>query len=686
MSTRLSLPPLAAALLIAGATALGVPALATAATSFGPAVEYDAGGADVQVLAVGDYDEDGNPDLAVVNELALIGDPIPGKVTIVAGNADGTFSTTPVTVDLGTVYNSELVTADLNSDGHLDLIAGDSASGTLQIGLGDGDMGFTQATPASFSGSRVDGLVTGDFDGDGNVDLAAGNDDTDTLQVLLGAGDGTFTAGAGYVSVIDRDFTAIATGDFDADGNDDLAVGDYNQGSVIPLFGDGAGGFAVADETTISSGCACGIVDDVAVGDLDGDGADDIIGVDNYEGRVLTMVNGSQRDFTAKRLSAGGSPVDATLADVSGDGVLDLLATDYDPFSGSGPGRLMWKVGDGAGGFGTTRMQAAGDMPTALDVGDFNDDGKPDAVVADTSGVVNVALNTSAPSVSAAPESIAFGNQAISTVSAKHTVTVSNADTQAMRVTKVVLSGSDADDILLTDACTGVAVPGGGSCAISARLIPSASGSRTASLEITHDAGPPITVPITGNGTVLPQGEQGDPGPQGPQGDPGPQGPQGDPGAPGAPGAVGAQGASGAPGAQGDPGPQGPSGPVGPVGLTGAGGLGPTGPGGPAGPQGANGAATERVALVLAESRFRATAGKRRSVAFGVSAPGKATLTIKKGKKRAASVTRTLSKAGASTIRVPRLARGTYTLELTFATADSTTATVSARYTVARGR
>ena len=138
MSTQSSLRPLAAAFLIAGASALGLPSIASAATSFGDAVEYDAGGGDVQVLAVGDYNEDGRLDLAVVNELAQVGVPTPGKVTILTGNADGTFSTSPVTVDIGTVYNSELVTADVNGDGHLDLIAGDSASGTLQIGLGDG--------------------------------------------------------------------------------------------------------------------------------------------------------------------------------------------------------------------------------------------------------------------------------------------------------------------------------------------------------------------------------------------------------------------------------------------------------------------------------------------------------------------------------------------------------------------
>ena len=119
-------------------------------------------------------------------------------------------------------------------------------------------------------------VVTADFNGDGAQDIAVSNyggsvaGDRGNVAVLLSNGDGTFadvvtfSPGAGYPR-------AIAVGDFNNDGRQDIAVANAAYGQVNVLLGDGNGGFpnAVASAAGISAR-------DMAVGDFNGDGMQDL--------------------------------------------------------------------------------------------------------------------------------------------------------------------------------------------------------------------------------------------------------------------------------------------------------------------------------------------------------------------------------------------------------------------------
>jgi hypothetical protein len=179
-------------------------------------------------IAVGDFNGDGALDLAMLG-----GTPY---VWVLLGNGDGTFKNAPVD-PVGTPDISEsedLAVGDFNGDGNLDVaVTGLSATHAMNVLLGNGDGTFTAVPKCCGFGdgnnTRNDFMTLGDFNGDGKLDVAilpeeeSGLLPADFVQVLLGRGDGTLTP-TDYAVLMNAPSTAIAAGDFDGDGRLDLAV------------------------------------------------------------------------------------------------------------------------------------------------------------------------------------------------------------------------------------------------------------------------------------------------------------------------------------------------------------------------------------------------------------------------------------------------------------------------------
>jgi hypothetical protein len=280
-------------------------------------------------VAVGDFNADGNLDLAVVNQRKLVG--LAGNVSVRLGNGDGSFQP-QVTYPLGRYPNTVRV-ADFNGDGKPDLtIANATGSGQkrgfVQVLLGNGD-GTFQAGIRSDGGKSPAGLAVGDLNGDGRLDLVTFDIcaiDCNTLRVnaLLGNGDGTFkvawTSGGGSTP------GAVALGDFNGDGKLDLAVTDGAQLSIRLGKGDGTFGTKV--------NYAAGVTPFwIAVADFDGDGKLDVA-VTNFgsTGSVSVLLgegNGTFQPATNYPLSPVAIPIEMVAADVNGDQRVDLVVTDH---------------------------------------------------------------------------------------------------------------------------------------------------------------------------------------------------------------------------------------------------------------------------------------------------------------------------------------------------------------------
>ena len=144
---------------------------------------------------------------------------------------------------------------DFNGDGIPDLAVANSGDNTVTVLLGNGSGGFTAATGSPFAaGSYPDSVAVGDFNGDGIADLVVANLYSNNVTILLGNGSGSFTpAGGSPFAAVSPSFIAVA--DFNGDGIADLAVTNgVSNGTVTVLLGNGSAGFTAASGSPITVG------------------------------------------------------------------------------------------------------------------------------------------------------------------------------------------------------------------------------------------------------------------------------------------------------------------------------------------------------------------------------------------------------------------------------------------------
>jgi hypothetical protein len=142
---------------------------------------------------------------------------------------------------------------DFNGDGKPDLAVANSSSNNVGVLLGNGD-GTFQAAVHYAVGSGPRSVAVGDFNGDGKPDLAVANSDfisgIGSISVLLGNGDGTFQAAVNYAAGSRP--ASVAVGDFNGDGRPDLAVA--NLGNNVTILLNTTPGFGkAATSTTLTS-------------------------------------------------------------------------------------------------------------------------------------------------------------------------------------------------------------------------------------------------------------------------------------------------------------------------------------------------------------------------------------------------------------------------------------------------
>ncbi len=267
---------------------------------------------------------------------------------------------------------------DLNGDGFPDVtsaVPGESL--TVHLGRGDGTlaMPIVIATPGGSDYSTV-----ADFDGDGFVDIAWAG----WAGAGISFGDGT---GQDWTTVLlpCTNANGIAAGDFDGDGIVDVAILSETGGTThlqTFLSRPQRTSIAVSQPLTMS-----GRLIDIRVSDLDRDGRVDLC-VFTYGGD-WTLRSLGDGTFAPSTLSQ--EPNDADVADVTGDGIPDLVEVD----------RLHLSVcpGLGSGSFGTPRVidsYLSTPFPNLVRIGDLDGDGIPDLVTVDVADRIVTYLGTGA--------------------------------------------------------------------------------------------------------------------------------------------------------------------------------------------------------------------------------------------------------------------------------------------------
>jgi hypothetical protein len=279
-------------------------------------------------------------------------------------------------------FPAAVAVADFNGDGGADLAIANVTSSTVTVLLANANGGYTAASGSPFAtGAAPYSIAAGDFNGDGKADLAIANSTGSNVTVLLGDGSGGFTQANGSPFAAGANPRSVVAGDFNGDGTADLAIANAGSNNVTVLLGDGHGGFAAA----IGSPFAVGTTPtSVAVGDFNKDGKADLAIANSGSNNITLLLGDGSGGFaaaTGSPFAAGPLPMAVAVADFNGDKKPDLAVTNYGTHS------VTVLLGDGSGGFtqASGSPYSVGGNPISLGVGDFNKDGKVDLAVANFS-------------------------------------------------------------------------------------------------------------------------------------------------------------------------------------------------------------------------------------------------------------------------------------------------------------
>jgi len=361
---------------------------------FAPPVNYSS--TNPYGVAVADMNGDSKTDFVVTNWSA-------NTITVFLGNGDGTFTAqAPVSTGGVNAHPNSIAVGYFNNDSNLDLaVANGGGIRDVAIMLGNGSGGFSSVTSLNvsvggyaFGDADIDYIVAGDFDNDGEIDLALSKNTgypalTDHIKIMKGNGAGGFTA----LSSIDVGNypglgpSGIAIGYFNDDTNLDMAVTLYDSGTLKILLGNGSGGFTEAPGSPITVGT---IPFRVVNADLNADGKADLI-VTNYSSNTLTILlgngDGTFTEAAGSPIATGTGPVGIIAAQMGADATVDLVvgnggSSTFSVFEGNGNGTFQARQ-DFAAGAGTGFLQAD----------DFDGDGKTDLAVGNsTANTVSIFL------------------------------------------------------------------------------------------------------------------------------------------------------------------------------------------------------------------------------------------------------------------------------------------------------
>ncbi len=265
-----------------------------------------------------------------------------------------------------------IATGDFNNDGLADFVTAAYAGNALTIELGNGDGTFTFApNPSSTTLSNPNAIAVGDFNSDGNQDIAVVNYGNGSVSIFFGHGDGTFTAlpavyGTGLLP------QAFVAADFNNDGILDLAIASAYNNTVSIFLGHGDGTFAAVSAHALSAGNYPAAI---VAADFNNDGNQDIA-VANVVDSTITLFfgDGTGQFRSGVTIPSLGGSYGLATADLNADGNADLIALN------SGGNTVTVLLGNGTGAFTVQASPVTATNPIAVAVGDLNADGIPDLV------------------------------------------------------------------------------------------------------------------------------------------------------------------------------------------------------------------------------------------------------------------------------------------------------------------
>jgi acetyl esterase/lipase len=223
-------------------------------------------------------------------------------------------------------------------------------------------------------------VATADFRDIGVQDLAVANSGSNDVSIFLGNGNGTFQLVE--TVAVGKNPYFVTTGDFNGDGIPDLAVANAGSTNVSILLGHGDGSFGLPQDFAAGSSPVS-----IAVGDFRGKGVQDLAVADAGANTVSILLGNGDGTFGPPVPVATGGAAGANavaVGDFNQDGHLDLVVANGSPTAGGAatPTTVSVLLGKGDGSFGPPQKYTVGANPVAIAVGDFRGKGIQDLAVA----------------------------------------------------------------------------------------------------------------------------------------------------------------------------------------------------------------------------------------------------------------------------------------------------------------
>ena len=350
--------------------------LQNSGTGLGEPIELDG---PARALAIGDFNGDDAIDLVV-------------------GDLDGKLVTAWVHRERGrylptqpfSLVHEQFVPLDSDGDRDVDIaVLGSSLRGITLLANGDADA-LTLLEASFAAGGRPHGLATGDFNGDGHLDVVSVHCGDGNYSVFAGTGDGRLETARSPEVEVDQNTPAcaVASGDMDGDGDVDLILRGFlsrvrSAGYVALARNDGEG--VLSPPEFFDSGSLTRL--SVVTGDIDGDGDIDVATPAPGQGDVSVHFNDGSGDLTDRQdLRVAGGPIQVTLGDLNGDGLVDIV-------SANGASGVSLLFQESPASFLPVVVVPVPESPGSVTVGDFDRDGHVDVASSNAESSVAVVMN-----------------------------------------------------------------------------------------------------------------------------------------------------------------------------------------------------------------------------------------------------------------------------------------------------
>lgn len=315
-----------------------------------------------EYMAVGDLNGDGKTDIIASdnnNNLA--------NIRVFGGDGTGSFSL--LAKFEANVYPRSIQLIDVNNDGKLDAIGMGTNGSTHSVDVlfGEGNGYFSNAITKYVTVTDPRDIVKADFNKDGLIDLAICHSAGNTVSVYLGLGNGKFAKTAANHATGTNPFQMIVL-DYNKDNNLDLAIVNVSGSSSITLLtGNGTGGFTALSNIVIAANNSR-----ITAGDFNNDSNPDLIATSG-DNSSFFFIAGTGSGFNSPiTIPVSETTLEVRSADFNKDGNLDVGIV----YTSNFPNRVVIFYGNGNGTFteGSQYITVSG----RFEIQDLNNDGNPD--------------------------------------------------------------------------------------------------------------------------------------------------------------------------------------------------------------------------------------------------------------------------------------------------------------------